>query len=551
MTAQSNSKQTKFIFVTGGVVSSLGKGIAAASLGVLLKSQGYSVCMQKFDPYLNLDPGTMSPYQHGEVFVTEDGCETDLDLGHYERFIDENLTRVNNVTSGMVFSEVLAKERRGDYLGNTVQIIPHVTNEIKGRFRAPLEKQHYDVIITEVGGTVGDIESLPFLEAIRQFEFKNKLDAMHIHLTLVPYLTTSGEFKTKPTQHSVKELRSIGIQPDVIICRSPMAISTEIKEKISLFCDVDRDSVVSAMDVESIYDVPLVLENEKLDDVVCRRLGLEKKAKELTRWKEFVRILHDPTLASVKVAIVGKYVELSDCYLSVVESLKHAAADNLCHLDVVWVNAQDLETQGAEKYLSGVSGILIPGGFGERGIEGKILAAEFAREKDIPYLGLCLGMHIAAIEFARNVLNMSGANSAEFAPDSAYPVIHFMDGQDNIKEKGGTMRLGSYPCDIEPNSRLYEAYGESQVEERHRHRLEFNNSYREDFESAGVVFSGLSPDKSLVEVMELSDRKWYVACQYHPEFKSRPAKSHPLFRQFIAAVKEQAGVQQVLFSASK
>ncbi len=534
------TQKTKFIFITGGVVSSLGKGIVAASLGVLLKSQGYRVGIQKFDPYLNLDPGTMSPYQHGEVFVTEDGCETDLDLGHYERFIDENLSRLNNVTSGMIFWEVLNKERRGDYLGNTVQIIPHITNEIKHRIVQSLEKEPYDVLITEIGGTVGDIESLPFLEGIRQFQYENRADCAHIHVTLVPYLNASGEFKTKPTQHSVKDLREIGIHADVIVCRSTHALSFDLKQKIALFCDVAPHCVVTSQDAESIYELPLMLEQEKLDEVIIEKLGLTKKPSHMDEWKSFVDSIHNKENPAIKIAIVGKYTSLSDSYLSVVEALKHAAAATACRVDIEWLEAEVIEQEGAAKHLMGVVGILIPGGFGSRGIEGKILAAQFARERDIPYLGLCLGMHIAVIEYARHVMGHADAHSTEFNPDSSYPVIDFLPDQKDLQKKGGTMRLGAYPCKINPQTKLFEAYQTDAIQERHRHRYEFNNAYRQEFESKGMVFSGTSPDQKLVEVIELPQASWYVACQFHPEFKSRPYKSHPLFREFVRHAKIKA-----------
>ena len=545
MSDPNTQKKTKYIFVTGGVVSSLGKGICASSLGVLLKSQGYSVTIQKFDPYLNLDPGTMSPYQHGEVFVTDDGCETDLDLGHYERFIDQSLSRLNNITSGMVYWNVLNKERDGEYLGNTVQIIPHVTNEIKERIEAPLREQHFDVIITEIGGTIGDIESLPFVEAIRQFQFNHKADCVHIHLTLVPYLTTSGEFKTKPTQHSVKELRSIGIQPEIIICRSLMPLTKDIKQKIALFCDVDQRGVISAMDVESIYDVPLVLENEELDKVVCEELGLEIRPGDLDMWKKYVQGLHDPTAKVIKIALVGKYVGLNDCYISVVESLRHAAVENGAKVEIEWVNSEDIEKDTAQTYLDGVCGVLIPGGFGERGFEGKIAAAKYAREKNIPMLGLCLGMHVLSVEYARNVIGIKHAQSGEFKDKATDKIIDIMPGQRGAK-KGGTMRLGAYPCKVKPKTVLHKAYQQAEISERHRHRFEFNNKYRKGFEENGMVFSGTSPDDKLVEVMELPDKHFYLACQFHPEFKSRPGKAHPLFREFVAAAKHFSGVQQSL-----
>ena len=536
------SKKTKYIFVTGGVVSSLGKGIVCASLGVLLKSQQLKVTIQKFDPYLNQDPGTMSPFQHGEVFVTEDGCETDLDLGHYERFIDQSLSRVNNVTSGMIFRDVLDKERRGEYLGNTVQIIPHVTNEIKARITKALDDEPFDVIITEVGGTVGDIESLPFLEAIRQFEYQNRDDCIHIHLTLVPYLETSGEFKTKPTQHSVKDLREIGIHTDIIVCRTEKEFPKEAKDKIALFCDVDKDSVILCRDAKSIYDVPLQLEQEKLDQVVLTKLGLTKTRKLIPEWQEFVDVIHDRSLQNLTIALVGKYNSLSDSYLSVIEAVKHGAASNKCQIELKWINAEDLEKSDPLEMLKDVHGILIPGGFGDRGIEGKIIAAQYARENNIPYLGLCLGMHIASIEFARNVLNLKSAHSAEFSTETEHPIINFLPGQSETKDKGGTMRLGRYPCKIKTGTKLHEAYKSEMIQERHRHRYEFNNDYREQFEAAGFQFSGTSPDENLVEVIELKDHPWFVACQYHPEFKSRPYKPHPLFDAFIANAKKQTKV---------
>jgi CTP synthase len=533
------STQTKFVFVTGGVVSSLGKGIVAASLGVLLKSQGYKVTIQKFDPYLNLDPGTMSPYQHGEVFVTEDGCETDLDLGHYERFIDQNLTRVNNITSGMIFWEVLNKERMGDYLGHTVQIIPHITNEIKRRIPQTLEQEKFDFVITEIGGTVGDIESLPFLEAIRQFQFENRQNCAHIHVTLLPYLDPSGEFKTKPTQHSVKELREIGIHADVIVCRSKYDISREIKDKIAMFCDVPSHNVLASVDASSIYELPLNMANEGLDKVVLEKLGMEPKENHLSNWRQFVEAIHHADLPTITIALVGKYTSLSDAYLSVVESLTHAAAANLCKIQLHWVEAEVLEREDAKFFLSHVDGIVVPGGFGDRGIEGKIKAAQYAREKGIPYLGLCLGMHIAVIDYGRHVLGLDGAHSTEFRDDSPHPVIDFLPDQKVTRKKGGTMRLGSYPCHIQKDTALFAAYGVSEISERHRHRYEFNNSYRAQYEAGGMVFSGTSPENTLVEVVEIPSHPWFVACQFHPEFKSRPYKSHPLFRDFVAASKRR------------
>ena len=539
---------TKYIFFTGGVVSSLGKGIAAASLGVLLKHQGYNVSIQKFDPYLNVDPGTMSPYQHGEVFVTDDGCETDLDLGHYERFIDKSVSRANNVTSGMVYWDVLNKERRGDYLGATVQIIPHVTNEIKARIQATLENDEADIVITEIGGTVGDIESLPFIEAIRQFQYEHHNDCVHVHLTLVPYLESSGEFKTKPTQHSTKELRSIGIQPDLILCRSHLPIDKEIKRKISLFCDVQPDSVIAAHNAKSIYDVPLILEQQAMDRVICRKLGLPESKSDLDEWKRFVQNMHDPINISLKIAIVGKYTNLSDCYLSVVESLTHAAVHHNCTLDIKWVNSEDLRSDTVALQLNDVDGVIIPGGFGERGTTGKIQAAKYARENGVPYLGLCLGMQIAVIEFSRNVCGLTDAMSMEFKPDTPHPVIHLMDAQEDVMNKGGTMRLGQYPCAVLPQSGLHALYGKDLIHERHRHRYEFNNAYKQQLEEAGMVFSGVCPDNQLVEVVEIPSHPYFYACQFHPEFKSRPLNPHPLFKGFIEAAKLFTGTQQPLFS---
>jgi CTP synthase len=527
------NNNTKFIFITGGVTSSLGKGIVGASLGVILKSKNLKVTLQKFDPYLNVDPGTMNPYQHGEVFVTEDGCETDLDLGHYERFIDENLTRINNITSGMIYSEVLAKERRGDYLGNTVQIIPHVTNEIKNHIVAATKENDFDIIITEIGGTIGDIESLPFLEAIRQFQFENKGNCIHIHLTLVPYLSSSGEFKTKPTQHSVKELRAIGIHTDVIVCRSSKAFPNEIKEKIALFCDVKSEDVIMCPDAKSIYEVPINLKSELIDKVILNKFNLTDKESNLTDWEDYISIIKQKDKPQISIGIVGKYTSLSDSYLSVIEALKHAAAANKCDCNIIWIDSEKLTKENAEKLLRPCNGILIPGGFGDRGISGKLIAAKFARENQLPYLGLCLGMHIAAIEFAQNILNLTDAHSTEFNPNCTNPIIDFLPTQKQLREKGGTMRLGAYPCSIQKNSKLYTIYQQDEISERHRHRYEFNNEYKALFEEHGIKFSGLSPDGELVEVIELIDHPWFIACQFHPEFKSRPYKAHPLFFAFI------------------
>lgn len=532
-----DSKSTKYIFVTGGVVSSLGKGIVGSSLGLLLKSMGYTVTIQKFDPYLNLDPGTMSPFQHGEVFVTEDGCETDLDLGHYERFIDQNLSRVNNLTSGMIFWDVLTKERRGDYLGHTVQIIPHVTNEIKAKIKQPLKEKHFDIVITEIGGTVGDIEGLPFLEAIRQFQFENRDDCLLIHVTLVPYLDTSGEYKTKPTQHSVKEIREIGLHPDIIVTRTKDPLDYHLKEKIALFCDVRPEAVITSEDAASIYDVPLLLKEENLHKVTTRKLGLEERECRLDDWKTFIENLHKKTDLTLSIAIVGKYTSLEDAYISVVEALKHACAHHNVALELSWVDSEKLESKKCDEVFNDCDGILIPGGFGDRGIEGKVSAAKYAREQKIPYLGLCLGMHIASIEFARNVVGLKGAHSTEFNKETPYPIIDFLPEQRDLLKKGGTMRLGTYPCKILSGSKLAEAYGKDLVKERHRHRYEFNNAYIEDFEKNGLIFSGKAPDDSVVEVVELKDHPWFVACQFHPEFKSRPSRPSPLFDGFIKAAK--------------
>lgn len=528
-------RNTKYIFVTGGVVSSLGKGIVAASLGVLLKSQGYKVTIQKYDPYLNLDPGTMSPYQHGEVFVTDDGCETDLDLGHYERFIDQSLSRVNNVTSGMIYWDVLSKERRGDYLGHTVQIIPHVTNEIKHRLKQVLDESSFDIVITEIGGTVGDIESLPFLEAIRQFEFENRGDCLHIHLTLVPYLQTSSEFKTKPTQHSVRDLRQIGIVPDVIICRSEKEIDVDVRSKIALFCDVHPENVIFCPDAESIYDVPITLKKQNLDHVALTALGLPEKDKEMTEWENYLTRSHQVDAPQIEIALVGKYTSMSDSYISVIESLKHSAAFHNLKVKIRMVESEDIEKKGPDAFLKGVNGVLVPGGFGDRGVEGKILAARYARETQTPYFGLCLGMHVAAIEFARHVIGLEDAHSREFNASAPYHVIDFLPDQRSMKQKGGTMRLGAYPCKIIKGTLMSDAYGQNKCSERHRHRYEFNNDFREQFEQNGIIFSGTSPDGKLVEVIEIKGHPWYLACQFHPEFKSRPYKPHPLFNGFVYA----------------
>ena len=541
-------KRSKYIFITGGVVSSLGKGITAASLGRLLKSRGISVTIQKLDPYINVDPGTMNPYQHGEVFVTEDGAETDLDLGHYERFIDINLGRFNNVTTGMVYWSVLNKERRGDYLGGTVQVVPHITNEIKGRIRKVTAEQHCDVVICEIGGTVGDIEGLPFLEAIRQFRKEVGRDnCLNIHVTLVPHLDTTKEFKTKPTQHSVKELRAIGIHPDIIICRSAQPLSPELKEKISLFCDVAKDAVIGLADVPNLYEVPLALERERLDEIVVKYLDLISERADLAEWQGIVEGSLNPE-KTVKIAIVGKYTELHDAYISIVESLKHAAVAQKAAVEIKWINAETIESEpDLEPCLRDVQGILVPGGFGIRGIEGKISAIRYAREHKIPYLGLCLGMQTAVIEFARSVLKLEGTNSTEFDQENKYPVIDIMAEQKEIVNKGGTMRLGSYPCKIKPGTLLHRLYNEELVMERHRHRFELNNKYREKLEKAGLVCSGLYEKADLVEVVEIPSHPFFLATQYHPEFKSRPNRPHPVFRGFIEAAISQLAEQEALF----
>ena len=546
-----SEKKLKYIFVTGGVVSSLGKGIAAASLGRLLKSRGINVTIQKLDPYINVDPGTMNPYQHGEVFVTDDGAETDLDLGHYERFIDVNLGKANNVTTGMVYFSVISKERRGDYLGGTVQVVPHITNEIKERIRRVTQDQNFDVVICEVGGTVGDIEGLPFLEAVRQFKKEVGRDnAINIHVTLVPYLETTGEFKTKPTQHSVKELREIGISPEVIICRSIERLTPELKDKISLFCDVNREAVIGLTDVSSIYEVPLVLEQEGLDDIVIKYLNLniKKTSEDLAEWREIVKTILSPSKL-VKVAMIGKYVELPDAYKSVIESLKHGGVANQVGIDIKWINAENIEKEATlEPIFRDVHGIVVPGGFGIRGIEGKIRAIQYARENKIPFLGLCLGMQCATIEFARNVCNLHGANSTEFDQKTKFPVIDLMEEQKKIMDMGGTMRLGAYNCKIAKNTHLFKAYKEELVRERHRHRYEFNNIYKFQFQKAGMIFSGINPDRDLVEVIELKDHPWFLATQFHPEFKSRPNRAHPIFRDFILAAISRMAEQETLFS---
>jgi len=525
---------TKHIFVTGGVASSLGKGLTASSLGRLLKSRGLRVTMQKLDPYLNVDPGTMNPFEHGEVFVTDDGGETDLDLGHYERFIDEPLSRESNATTGSIYSAVIAAERRGDYLGKTVQVIPHITDEIKRRITL-LASDDVDVVITEIGGTVGDIEILPFLEAIRQFRLDvGRENVCYIHVTLVPFIGPAGEQKTKPTQHSVTELRSRGIQPDVIVCRSEAPVSAELKRKISNLCDVPVDAVVNAADARNLYEVPLVMHDEGLDTVICKHFGLSGLDLDLSEWEILVDRVETAT-QPVRVGIIGKYVSLPDAYLSVVESLKHGGFFHAAKVEVDWIQAEDVEGLLADGRLHDLDGIVIPGGFGERGIEGKIAAATYAREHEIPCLGLCLGMQVMTIEYARNVLGLTGAHSSEFDPKTPYPVIDLMETQRGVTDKGGTMRLGAYYAELRPGSQVFAAYGEKVVSERHRHRYEFNRRFKTKFEEAGFVCSGLSPDGRLVEFIELEGHPFWVGTQAHPEFKSRPERPAPLFREFIAA----------------
>jgi CTP synthase len=526
----------KYIFVTGGVVSSLGKGLAAASLGTLLERRGLKVVLQKLDPYLNVDPGTMNPFEHGEVYVLDDGAETDLDLGHYERFTNCVLTRENNLTSGQVYETVLAKERRGDYLGKTVQVIPHVTDEIKARIRSVAQNSGADILISEIGGTTGDIEGLPFLEAIRQFILEvGAANAIIMHVTLVPFIKAAGELKTKPSQQSIAKLREIGIQPQVLICRTEMPLDDEVRQKLSMFCNVPIDAVVEAGDVENtIYESPLNLHDEGLDTTVCRLLNLQTPEPDLTDWRRFVQRLISPK-KRVRVAVVGKYIDLQDAYKSIYESLTHAGAAHDCGIDMIQVDAEDIEAEGADKYLRGVAGILVPGGFGERGVEGKIEAVRYARESRTPYLGLCLGMQVASIEFARNVCGLKDANSTEFDPNTQNPIICILEEQKEVTEKGASMRLGTWVTKIKEGSLAHQVYGKTEISERHRHRYEFNQNYREQMERQGFVISGTSPSGDLVELIELKEHPWFLACQFHPEFQSKPNAPHPLFKGFIAA----------------
>ncbi|TDT71811.1 CTP synthase [Hypnocyclicus thermotrophus] len=525
-------KQTKYIFVTGGVVSSLGKGITAASLGRLLEERGYSVTIQKFDPYINVDPGTMSPYQHGEVFVTDDGAETDLDLGHYERFIDQSLTKYNNVTTGKIYSAVINKERKGEYLGGTVQVIPHITNEIKSKIEIVGKENNSDIVITEIGGTVGDIESTPFLESIRQFRYDvGKENVLYCHVTLLPYIKAAGELKTKPTQHSVKELMSIGIRPDVLVCRTEKTVTDEIKRKLSLFCDIDVEGVIECPDASTIYEVPLILEELGLADVVCKKLGLENNKPSLHEWSELVDRIKNPE-KEFKVAIVGKYVELKDAYISINESILHAGYSLKGKAKIDYIQAEDIDVSVLKNY----DGILVPGGFGQRAVEGKIKSIQYARENKIPFLGICLGMQCTVIEYSRNVLNYKDANSTEFDEDTNYPVIDLLPEQKDIEDMGGTMRLGVYPCKLKEGSLAKKLYQEELIYERHRHRYEFNNEFKEIIINAGLEISGTSPDGRLAEIVELKNHPYFIASQFHPEFKSRPNRPHPLFVGFVKAM---------------
>ncbi len=543
--ASAPTRPTKYIFVTGGVVSSLGKGISAASLGRILKERGLRVTLQKFDPYINVDPGTLSPFQHGEVFVTDDGAETDLDLGHYERFIDESLSQANNITTGRIYQTVINKERRGDYLGSTVQVIPHITDEIKAAIRR-LSDEH-DVVITEIGGTVGDIESLPFLEAIRQFRQEvGSRNAIFMHLTLVPYISAAGELKTKPTQHSVRELMEIGIQPQVLICRSEHPLDEEIRRKIALFTNVDRRGVIEAVDLDSIYRVPLEYRRQGLDDYVLELLGLDAPPPDLDDWARMVRTARAPSRGKVRIAVVGKYTDLVDAYKSVQEGLIHGGIANDVEVDIDWLSSEGFESEGGPgARLDGHDGILIPGGFGPRGVEGMLEAIRWARETERPLFGICLGLQCAVIEFARNVCGLEGAHSLEFDPATPHPVIALMDSQRKVTDKGGTMRLGAYPARLEAGSRARAIYGSDEISERHRHRYEVNNDYRERLAEGGLRFSGVSPDGQLVEIVELTEHPWFVGCQFHPELKSRPNRPHPLFASFIEAAARRAGIGDV------
>ena len=531
----SKSSPTKYIFVTGGVASSLGKGIVSASLGKLLEKRGLSVTIQKLDPYINVDPGTMNPYEHGECFVTNDGAETDLDLGHYERFLSNETSQANNVTTGRIYQSVIEKERQGEYLGKTVQVIPHITNEIKDHIKILGETGQYDIVITEVGGTVGDIESLPFIEAIRQLKWEMESNAISIHLTLIPYLSAAGELKTKPTQNSVKKLRELGLQPEILVCRSEHHLNSDIRRKIALFCNVERDAVIESLDAESIYDVPILMQKEKLDKVVLRKLGLNDDTDvKLSDWNEFLVRLKNPK-SEVYIGLVGKYVELKDAYKSISESFIHSGAENECKVNVSWIHSENINESSAAKILGKLDGILVAPGFGDRGIEGKILAVNYARTNNIPFFGICLGMQCAVIEFGRNVLQLENANSTEINADTPHPVINIMEEQKKITDKGGTMRLGSYPCKLEKESKAYDCYGKETIEERHRHRFEFNNDYLTQFQDKGMKATGVNPNSNLVEIVEIPSHPFFVGVQFHPEYKSTVTNPQPLFVGFVAA----------------
>jgi CTP synthase len=538
------SRPTKYVFVTGGVVSSIGKGLAAASVGALLEARGLRVTNVKLDPYINVDPGTMSPYQHGEVFVTDDGAETDLDLGHYERFTNSRMARANNFTTGRIYEAVIRKERSGQYLGGTVQVIPHITDEIKARIREATSEEGagaVDVAIVEVGGTVGDIESLPFLEALRQMKLElGPQNCVSMHVTLVPHIAAAGELKTKPTQHSVKEMREIGIQPDILICRTDRPLSRSLKEKISMFSNVSVESVVSAIDVGCIYELPIALNAEGLDDQICERLNIWSRRPDLSAWHRIVARFKSPSRGTATIGVVGKYVHLRDSYKSLHESLIHAGIAHDCKVELRYIDSEQIEKQGPEAILGGLDGILVPGGFGDRGTEGKIATIQFARERGIPFFGICLGMQMAVVEFARHVAGLEGANSSEFDKDTPYAVVDLMEGQRGVREKGGTMRLGAYPCSLAPNTIAARLYGQTEISERHRHRYEVGNEHREALASKGLVISGTSPDKRLVEMVELKDHPFFVGCQFHPEFKSKPMAAHPLFGGFVGAALERA-----------
>ena len=529
------SSQTKYIFVTGGVTSSLGKGIVSASLGKLLEARGYAVTIQKLDPYINVDPGTMNPYEHGECFVTNDGAETDLDLGHYERFLTSETSQANNVTTGKIYQSVINKERKGEYLGKTVQVIPHITNEIKDHIKILGETGHYDIVITEIGGTVGDIESLPFIEAVRQLKYEMDDNAISIHLTLIPYLSAAGELKTKPTQNSVKKLRELGLQPDILVCRTEHHLNSDIRRKIALFCNVERDAVIESIDAYSIYDVPLLMQSENLDKVTLRKLGLSDETEvPLEEWKNFLARLKNPK-KSINIGVIGKYVELQDAYKSIAESFVHSGALNECKVNVSWIHSEDIKDENASEKLGILDGIMVAPGFGDRGIDGKIATVKYARENQVPFFGICLGMQCAVIEFARNVLNEADAHSTEINSETAFPVIDIMDEQKKVINKGGTMRLGAYPCEITKNSTAHQCYNSVNISERHRHRFEFNNLYKQRFEESGLTATGINPESKLVEIIEIPTHPWFVGVQFHPEYKSTVAHPHPLFVGFVNA----------------